>query len=362
MKGSHFFGIGILILLLYKINIVYATPIWHKIGDSSPDGSSITSMAVSHGNTADSVYVATNNGSVYYAPQYGKFWINIGNGPIDPGFSINSIAFDNTTTYGTIYAGDQDGNVWYNNLNNLSWSKLGGGPPDLSSDGYPRSINSILLDNSVFPTVIYAGTSAGNVWQTTQNSKSWTKVFNTLPDQSPVSSMEFRPYYQPGSPAKLFVGTAAGNVWDIILNYSQTWNKAGGAAPASRSKTSSGPIVSMVNTVGYGLLVATGNAMLFQLDGDSQEWESVQNNYTPFNSMISAVSEDFVGQYDGNVKLMCYDAWFDAIFYKYGKKPDNSEITSLIELNSDNKIFASTNSGNVFYTTIDTEQCNNNEP
>lgn len=362
MKGSNFFRFDILILLLYKTSIVYATPIWHKIGDSSPDGSSIRSMAVSHGKTADSVYVGTDNGSVYYANQYMKFWINIGSGPIDPGFSINSIAFDNTTTYGTIYAGDRDGNVWYNNLNNLGWSKLAGGPPDISSDGYPRSVNSISLDNSVSPAVIYAGTASGKVWQATQSSKSWAKVCKTLPDQSPVSSMEFRPYYQPGYPAKLFVGTVAGNVWDIILNYSQTWSKAGGSAPGSPSNHSSGPIVSMVNTVGYGLLIATGNAMLFQLDGDSQDWESVQNNYKPFNSMISAVSEDFVGQYDGNVKLMCYNAWFDAIFYQYGNKPDKSEITSLIELNSDNKIFVSTDSGNVFDTTIDIDQCGYNEP
>ena len=135
------------------------------------------------------LYVGTKLNGVFQSANKAASWVAVNNGLTKA--AVKSLAIDHSTTPPTVYAGTYDfynvnpSGVFRSTDSGLSWQAFNEGLTNLD-------INSVVIDTSVSPSIIYAG-SMGGVFKYTTSTHKWTPVntgitnmnINTLAIESP---------------------------------------------------------------------------------------------------------------------------------------------------------------------------------
>lgn len=187
------------------------------------------------------VYAVTNGYGPLTADPGGEVWLTTNAGVtlmknvtqnatqnINPeGFAISSVAIDNTDTTGnTAYVGIMGfstqtfptSHVWQTTNAGETWSDwTGAGSTSLPDN----PVNTLLVDSSVSPSQIYAGTDVG-VFVTSSTTASWTEVgpmpsptaSGFLPN-APVTALEM---FNPDAGTKTLMASTYGRgIWSYVL-------------------------------------------------------------------------------------------------------------------------------------------------
>ena len=185
------------------------------------------------GGFSNVVYATTQGTGPINGSSYGEVWATTNSaggptlftnvtGPINPSnYTISSVAIDNADVTGnTAYVGimgflGTGTHIWKTTDAGGSWTAFGS-----TANGLPDApVNALLVDASVFPSLIYAGTDVG-VFVSSTNSPLWTEVGPAL-DQAgylPNVAVLTLQLFNSGGVKKLRVGTYGRGIWEYDLN------------------------------------------------------------------------------------------------------------------------------------------------
>src|SRR5206468_2868837 len=173
---------------------------------NGPEGGSIRALAIDPQSPA-TLYVAVQGDRVYSdlykSTDGGSTWSAVNAGL--PATSVETIAIDPQTPT-TLYAGTSSYGVFK--------STDGGGRWTAANTGLPATYGALAIDPQT-PTTLYAGTSSQGLFKSTDGGVSWAAANTGMPQREGSSSYRevLSVAIDPQTPSTLYAGTSGGGVF-----------------------------------------------------------------------------------------------------------------------------------------------------
>src|SRR5207253_2905038 len=122
--------------------------------------------------TTTTVYAGTWGGGIFKSTDGGASWNAVNTGL--PAACVYTVAIDPRTPT-TLYAGTSSPGLFKSTAGGVSWAAAGAGLPQRDASSPSREVLSVAIDPQT-PSTLYAGTSGGGVFKSTDGGGTWGAV------------------------------------------------------------------------------------------------------------------------------------------------------------------------------------------